>query len=552
MLALKDLKFQFVTKKDKKFWTKEITASEWQSFITKIPKYSTFTNLGYEFIPISEKDKLDNYYKTTIIDDNKSLDLSYSDKSSLNIELPGGKLFPFQNATVEYSLKKDSVLIADEMGLGKSLESLAIIDQKKSYPVLIICPAIAKYNWEAEIKKWLNNNNIIILSGRNDDSDISKFDFVIANYEIVIEAKNTKKTKQTTLQTLSKAKFETLICDESHKLGNKKSKISKTMINAFLSIPNKMLLSGTPFKNGPYELITQLKLLGVLKKFGGVSYFTRRYCNPELTQFGMQYGSANELELQENLRKICMIRHKKEDVLLDLPDKIKQEVYFDIDLFKYKSVKDKVKDWYNKKLNEFKKELEAEEYGIFDKHMMIAKKKEAMTIAEKMVMLNFAMQEVAKLKMEQCYQFIQDYVDSGSPCIVFAYHRDIVDMIYEKFKDVSVMLKGGMADEAKNIQDEFQNNPDKKIFVGSIMASSTNLTLTKASGVIFVELPWTPADVDQGESRAQRIGQKNTVNVYYLLAKNTIDEHKINLIKTKQDIFDKSIEIDKLIERMIQ
>ena len=84
--------------------------------------------------------------------------------------------------------------------------------------------------------------------------------------------------------------------------------------------------------------------------------------------------------------------------------------------------------------------------------------------------------------------------------------------------------------------DSFQKNPDTDVIICSIKAASAGITLTAASNVAFVELPWTYADCDQAESRAHRIGQKDSVNCYYLLGKQTIDQKLYRIIETKKEI----------------
>ena len=102
---------------------------------------------------------------------------------------------------------------------------------------------------------------------------------------------------------------------------------------------------------------------------------------------------------------------------------------------------------------------------------------------------------------------------------------------------MAVKIDGSVAAKSRTeIVQEFQDNPSIRLFVGNIKAAGVGITLTAAHNVAFLELPWTPGELDQAEDRCHRIGQKNAVNVWYLLPKNTIEEKMAELIDEKRKV----------------
>ncbi|MCX6325713.1 MAG: C-terminal helicase domain-containing protein [Bacteroidia bacterium] len=93
------------------------------------------------------------------------------------------------------------------------------------------------------------------------------------------------------------------------------------------------------------------------------------------------------------------------------------------------------------------------------------------------------------------------------------------------------------ATQKQNAVDSFQNE-NTKLFVGNIQAADIGLTLTASSNVVFLELDWSPSKHDQASDRVHRIGQKDSVNVYYLLSKDTIEERIAKILDEKRITID--------------
>ena len=139
-------------------------------------------------------------------------------------------------------------------------------------------------------------------------------------------------------------------------------------------------------------------------------------------------------------------------------------------------------------------------------------------------------------KLQQGVDFIRTFLASGKKLIVFCSLHDIVDALLERFPNAVTVTGRDSAADRQAAVDAFQNCPDVRLIICSIKAAGVGLTLTAASDVAFIELPYTYADCCQCEDRAHRIGQKDSVTCYYLLGRGTIDHTIYSLINDKKNI----------------
>jgi SNF2 family DNA or RNA helicase len=226
------------------------------------------------------------------------------------------------------------------------------------------------------------------------------------------------------------------------------------------------------------------------------------------------------MELHEKLTKTIMIRRLKKDVLPELPDK------------QYSSIPMEISNWtmYLEAQDDFIKFIRE------TKGLDAARK---VSNAEQLTKIEALKQLAVAGKLKQAITWIEDMLDSGEKLVVFAVHKDVIDTLMEKFGDKAVKIDGSVSSINRDKAVEaFQNDEKVRLFVGNIKAAGVGLTLTAASNVAFLELPWTSSHLSQAEDRCHRIGQKNSVNVYYLLAAGTIEEEIARLLDKKRKILD--------------
>ena len=216
-----------------------------------------------------------------------------------------------------------------------------------------------------------------------------------------------------------------------------------------------------------------------------------------------------------------MIRREKKDVLLELPDKLRQVITLPTDV-----------------LSETDREESRKIVNYLSESWDIA--------TQKLTKSEFDFEEISKIRHKQSVkkipyvlEHLENVLENEDKIVVFAHHHDVIDAIYEKFKNISVV---GTGNETLKERDEavtrFQNDPNVKLFIGSIQAMGVGITLTSASTVIFAEIEWRPGDLSQAEDRLHRIGQKSTVLVQYLVVNDSIDSYMINKILEKMGIIE--------------
>ncbi|HSH51456.1 MAG TPA: DEAD/DEAH box helicase [Bacteroidales bacterium] len=457
-----------------------------------------------------------------------------SEDIDTDIKIPGLKmeLFPFQKEGVAFiEAKNGRALIGDEMGLGKTVQALAWLKlQKKKRPAIILCPASLKLNWAQEAQKWMRKPNIQILSGKKPEQKITG-DIIIINYDILAnkyETKkdiNGKKRKKEIKRTgwvdyLIDINPQVLIADECHLFKDSKSNRTKGTMKLGKKTPHVIALSGTPIVNRPLEGLNAIQLIDP-NIIGSAWKYKMRYCGAKYNGFGWNFnGASNTDELHEKLTQTIMIRRLKKDVLKDLPDKIYSHTPMELsNKKKYK----KAEDDFISYVREHKGEKEAEKIKS----------------AEALAKIEGLKQIAVQGKMKQSIEWIKNLLETEEKVVVFGTHKFVVEALMKEFGDIAVKIDGSVsgADRDKAIQ-AFQNKKKIKLFIGNIQAAGVGLTLTAASSVVFLELPWTPGELQQAEDRCHRIGQKDAVNIYYLLASGTIEEEIATLIDKKRKILD--------------
>ncbi|MDQ3676679.1 MAG: DEAD/DEAH box helicase [Actinomycetota bacterium] len=435
----------------------------------------------------------------------------------------GGELAPFQWAGVRYALDARRVFIADEQGLGKTIEALATLEADLAYPAIVVCPASLKLNWERETRRWLAHRSVAVVDGRS--AVPATAEITILNYEVVAAHR----------AALARIGPRALVIDESHYVKNpqaKRTRAVRRLAEAIGADGLRLALSGTPVLNHAEELVSQLRVLGRLEDFGSGAQFTKRF-----------RGELSEERLHWHLRRRCFVRRLKSEVLPQLP--AKRQVVVPVALAnerEYRLAEQDVIAW-----------LRSQPLDLSELNARIA----ATLRAERLAQLGTLQRLAARGKLGAALTWIGDFLESGEPLVVFARHIEVQEAVLARFPYAAHLLGRDSTARRDEAVRAFQAHDGPLLLVGATRVAAQGITLTRASNVAFLELEWTPAMHDQAEDRCHRIGQRDAVMAWYLLAADTIDETMAALIQHKRGhvaaVTDgRTLEADGLVEAVVR
>lgn len=421
--------------------------------------------------------------------------------------IPG--LRPYQVDFVKFAaIRHGRVALGDDMGTGKTLQSLAWMVYAKADPALIVVNAPTKLQWMSAYYRWVGSvpgmhPRVGVLSGRTPYM-LEKGVSYIINWDILSDW-STK---------LASMGFKLLIGDEVQAIGNPKSQRARAFISLSKAIPHVIGMSGTPAMSKPAQFWPLLHIMEP-DKFGNYYRYLNRYCQPKHNGFSMTYNGASHVEELHALLVSCMLRRTKDQVMKDLPPKVMEVVPLEVDV---------------EAMNEYRRQ-EAQAFndqGVSDKEMR-----------ERVAGL---LRTAYALKEPALMQWVLDFLDSGRKLLLFAWHRDVVDLIHMALKDYSpAKIYGGMSNQDREaMRQKFITDPACRVMVANIQSGGVGIDGFQevCSDVAFAEFSHTPNYHRQAEDRLHRSGQHNSVTSYYLVAPGTVDMDAVEVLDDRAKMLD--------------
>ena len=416
-----------------------------------------------------------------------------------------------------------SGILADEMGLGKTIQAISVLANLPSDSIsIIICPKTLLFNWAAEIEKFCPSLSYVIYEGSIKERKFLleniQTNIIFASYSII----------QNDIEQLQELEFDYIILDEAQHIKNSAALRTKSVKK--LNTRHKMALSGTPLENNPAELwsIFDFLMPGYLPTF------------KKFKQMYMQQDENNK----ESLEKLKMLitpfilRRRKKDVLIELPDKQIQIAYC-----KMSSIQEKM---YLQILEKVKRDfLTNPEKGDKYIHILAALTKLRQVcnhpkLLEKDIKSDFELSGKTALLRE----IIGDAIESGKKLLIFSQFVQMLKLLKEMLTEMNVKHEymDGSTKNRQKVINNFNENNNVRAFLVSLKTGGFGLNLTSADTVIIVDPWWNPMGENQAIDRAHRIGQTKKVNVYKIITKGSIEEKILDLQQTKKEMFDNLIE----------
>lgn len=422
-------------------------------------------------------------------------------------------LFNHQKNSLSLMIHRQYNLLSFEQGLGKTITSATLSKILKVSRTIVIAPAGVKWNWYHDMTdEWGYDKFLWTILDANKSKCVYAFHerFVVVNYESI----------EKHFAHLTKFNVGHIIIDECQKIKNIKTRNYKSVAKLVKHFPKARvtLLSGTPITNRVNDIFAYFKLcnhpLGA-----NYSSFLKNYTITQSGRGGERViGAQNVDELRLKISNF-MIRKRTEECI-DLPDLLIKKYYFEMGDIKgeYEAM---VKELY-----QHKQELD-EAKGIKEKSEIGIKIKGNIHTLNRLLSTS---------KVSNVIPLIDGLIEQGRDVIVFSGYRDPLHALERHYGKSCVKVIGGMDSHKKDLAiQKFVKNEDCKVFLGNFKAAGVGINLVNSHDVIFLNFPFTPDDLEQPYKRAHRIGQKEHVNVYYTIVKESIDEHIFDMIvgKTK-------------------
>lgn len=416
-------------------------------------------------------------------------------------------------------------LLCDEMGLGKTHQAMgllsAVFHREEQPTALVICPTSVIYHWEMLLKEFLPSLKGYLFYG----SQRNFSNFLKRGYHILLTSYGVYKSEYAELQ---KHRFTLVIFDEIQVAKNIKSQTHATLSQANAKM--RLGLTGTPVENHVLDLYALFSIV-VPGYFSSLAQFKSLFSPMGGRDLSPEKGSQLRKYVQPFLLRRC-----KSEVLTELPEKIEECLYCDFATQQRK--------------------LYQEVYASQRDNLIqvLGNEEEPMPLAHVFSLIN-ALKKICNhpalyfkkpkeyekfesAKWDLFLELFHEALDGGLKVVVFSQYLGMLDIfaLYLKKHHIAFAeIRGSTGNRKEEVQ-RFAQDPECKVFLGSLQAAGVGIDLTAASVVIHYDRWWNPAKENQATDRVHRMGQVRGVQVLKFITKESIEEHIDTMIQTKLNL----------------
>jgi len=441
-----------------------------------------------------------------------------------------GTLRPYQRRGLAWLTFLESLglggILADDMGLGKTVQLLALFaqDPPEAGPTLLVCPMSLVGNWRREAARFTPHLRVHVhhgaerARGERFAAAVRQADLVLTTYALAARD----------AAALAGIDWHRIVVDEAQAIKNAATRQAA----AIRSLParHRVAVTGTPVENRLADLwsIMEFANPGLL---GGAAAFRRRYAEP-IERHGDDEAAAR-------LRRITgpfVLRRLKTDrsVIADLPEKVEMEVLCNLTR-EQASI-------YQAVLDDMMARIESSE-GVERRGLVLATMTKLKQVCNHPALL---LRDGSALpgrsgKLARLEEIVEEILAAGEKALLFSQYAGFGGMLRAhlsaRFGREVLFLHGGVGRAERDAMvARFQHDDGPSLFVLSLRAGGTGLTLTAANHVVHVDRWWNPAVEDQATDRAFRIGQRRAVQVRTFVCAGTVEEKVSAMIAEKRGL----------------
>ncbi len=419
--------------------------------------------------------------------------------------------------------------LADDMGLGKTVQALALLEARRtgdmesapgdharsSRASLVVVPRSLVFHWKREAERFTPQLRVLDHTGSarlKPGAHFREYDVVLTTYG----------TLRRDALHFKDQRFDYCILDEAQAIKNSTTLSAKAA--RLLRADHRLVMSGTPVENHLGELWSLFEFLnpGML---GNASLFGGAGRNPD----------ATTREILGRALRPFILRRTKGQVARELPEKTEQTLFCDLEP-REKKLYDELRDYYRARLL---KNADGESMGKI-KFQALEALLRLRQAACHPGLIDKKKTAEPSAKVDTLIAQLDQVIDEGHKALVFSQFTSLLAIVRERLDGAGIRyayLDGRTRDRQSRVE-EFQNDPDLKLFLISLKAGGLGLNLHAAEYVYLLDPWWNPAVEAQAIDRTHRIGQTRQVFAYRLIARDTVEEKVLELQRTKRDLAD--------------